>query len=73
MLLAVKQDKLMQYRKNKKLSQYRLSVLAGLSGNAVYRMENEKHKVSPLRAQAVCAVLQCSLEDIFEVTKEETA
>ena len=68
MLLKVKQQQLTEMRKSLNLSQHKLSVLAGLSGNAVFRMEKQAHKINPLRAKAVADVLGCELADIFCVS-----
>lgn len=66
MLLTVKRDKLVNKRKASNLSQHRLSVLAGLGGNAVFRMETQDYKVHPLRAKAVADALNCNVTDIFD-------
>ncbi len=51
------------------LSQHKLSILSGLSGNAIFRMETKEHRVSPLRAKAVADILECDVADIFYVSK----
>ncbi len=66
MMLTVKRDKLIRKRKESNLSQHRLSVLAGLGGNAIFRMETQDYKVHPLRAQAVADALNCRVTDLFE-------
>ena len=65
MLLSVKQQQLSKRRKLMNLSQHKLSVLSGLSGNAIFRMETQTHKVSLLRAKAVAETLGCEVADIF--------
>lgn len=65
MLLCVRKDKLIAKRKMMNLSQHELSLLSGLSGNAVFRMEAQSHKVNPLRAKAVANVLNCEVSEIF--------
>ncbi len=67
MLLNVKQQQLSKIRQSMNLSQHKLSVLSGLSGNAIFRMETQAHKVSPLRAKAVADILGCEVADIFYV------
>lgn len=69
MMLTVKKEALAKRRIEENLSQYMLSILSGLSPNAIYRMESEKHKVNSLRAQRVARVLECEITDIF--TNEE--
>lgn len=69
MLLTVQQDKLIKKRKSLNMSQYRLSLLSGLSGNSVFRMENQDHRVSPLRAKAVADALQCQIDELFYVSE----
>lgn len=65
MLLNVKQQQLSEMRKSLNLSQHKLSVLSGLSGNAIFRMETQAHKVSVFRAKAVADILGCEVSDIF--------
>lgn len=65
MLLSVKQQQLSKMRKSRNLSQHKLSVLSGLSGNAIFRMETQAHKVSIFRAKAVADILGCEVSDIF--------
>lgn len=69
MLLNVKQQQLSDRRKSMNLSQHKLSILSGLSGNAIFRMETKEHRVSPLRAKAVADILECDVADIFYVSK----
>ncbi len=70
MLLNVKQQQLSDRRKSMNLSQHKLSILSGLSGNAIFRMETKEHRVNPLRAKAVADVLKCDIADIFYVSKQ---
>lgn len=65
MLLRVKQARLAEKRKSMQFSQHELSLLSGLSGNAIFRMETQSHKVNPLRAKAVANVLNCEVSEIF--------
>lgn len=64
-MLVVKRDELAKKRKERNLSQHRLSVLSGLSGNAIYRMECRDHKISTLRARAVADTLNCTIDELF--------
>lgn len=64
MMVVVNSKKLIEKRKEKKLSQHKLSKLAGLSNNAVYRMEECESRVSELRVKAVADILGCSVADI---------
>lgn len=70
MLLTVDQNKLAEIRKEKGLSQHKLSILAGLSNNAIFRMETKPYRVSFLRAKAVTNVLGCEIGDLFHSTVE---
>jgi DNA-binding XRE family transcriptional regulator len=68
-MYIVKSEKLIQKREERNISQLQLSQLAGLSNNAVYRMEKQKHKVNNLRAIAISNALKCNIEELFEVGK----
>jgi len=68
LLLIVNQAKLTAKRKEKGLSQHKLSILAGLSSNAVFRMETKPYRVSRLRAKAITDVLECKMDELFHVT-----
>ena len=63
-MLRVNASVLESKRVAKGLSQHALSKQAGLCGNAVYRMERKKHKVSRLRLMMVANVLGCKVEDL---------
>lgn len=55
-------------RENKGITQHQLSCIAGLPGNAVFRMENgNSKKTSNLRAQAIANALGCPIEELFEM------
>ncbi len=64
MMVIVNSKKLIEKRREKKLSQHKLSKLAGLSNNAVYRMEECENKVSELRVKAVADILGCPVSEI---------
>lgn len=53
MLVKVNNVELKRLRKEAGLSMYRLSIEAGLSKNAVQKMENENRKSSLLRVKAI--------------------
>lgn len=69
MMLSVRADKLAEKRKEMNLSQYRLSILSGLSGNSVFRMETQRHKISDLRAKAIADTLNCNVTELFYTDK----
>ena len=71
MLGSIKKNELIQKRLNKNLSQHRLSHLAGLGNNAVFRMENTECKVNSLRAKAVADVLNCHIYEIFDMQNKK--
>lgn len=64
-MLSARKDRLVSKREEKKLSQHKLSILSGLSGNAIFRMENTNHRVNSLRAKAVAEALGCSVDELF--------
>ena len=52
------------------LSRQKLSLLAGLPKNAVYRIELDQAGYTyPIRARALAEALHCAVEDIFTETK----
>lgn len=54
-------------RKNLGLSKHKLSLLAGLSGTAIFRIESgSTQKVHSLRAKEIAKALNCDVNDIFE-------
>ena len=65
MLLMVNQAELARKREEKGLTRHKLSLLAGLSSNAVFRMETKPYRVSSLRAKVVADVLGCDVADLF--------
>ena len=65
MSFIVKRDELIRKRKAMNLSQHKLSIICGLTGNSIYRMENEYHRVSNLRAMAVAKSLNCDIKELF--------
>lgn len=64
MMVKIKSEALISKRQERKYSQRQLSILSGLSENAIYRMESEKYAVNFLRAKAVADALKCDVEDI---------
>lgn len=70
MMLDVNVSNLIQKRKEKNLSQYRLSILAGLPGNAVFRMEQGNHKVNNLRAELIAKTLNCDIKELFHTSNQ---
>ena len=65
MLMMVNQAELARKREEKGLTRHKLSLLAGLSNNAVFRMETKLYRVSSLRAKAVADALGCDVADLF--------
>ena len=48
----------------------KLSLLAGLPKNAIYRIElNQARYTYPIRARAIANALHCKVEDIFTITE----
>lgn len=61
-------DRLKDRREEKGLTQHQLSCIAGLPGNAIFRIENQcVKKTSILRAKAIADALGCQVEDIFTI------
>lgn len=67
MYLTPRGEAIKQKREEKGLSKNKLSLMANLGKYAVARMENGTHKVHILRAQSLCKVLDCKIEELFEV------
>lgn len=65
MLVVINKKALREKRLEKNYTQHRLSVLAGLPGNAVFRMENTEHKVDTLRITAIANILDCGVEELI--------
>lgn len=65
-MYIVKKEALRRKREENMLSQCRLSTLAGLPCNAIFRMETKDYKVSPIRAWAVSRALKCDIFELFE-------
>lgn len=66
MNITIIPEKLRSKRESLNLSQCKLSALAGLPNNAVFRMEKKDYKVSFLRASAIAVVLNCSVSDFSD-------
>lgn len=59
-------NRLKDLREEKGLTQHQLSCIAGLPGNAIFRIENQcVKKTSILRAKAIADALGCPVEDMF--------
>ncbi|MFV0351719.1 MAG: helix-turn-helix transcriptional regulator [Oscillospiraceae bacterium] len=72
MYLLPKREEIMKRRISKKLSQHQLSLLAGLSGCAVSRIESgATRQTHPLRAKEIARALNCKVGDIFTVPNKE--
>lgn len=69
MLVYVDKEKLTTMRKSMHLSQRQLSLMSGLPGNAVNRMETEDNRVSSLRISVVAATLGCELTNLIRTQK----
>ena len=68
MLVTVDVKKLVFLRKKACLTQCKLSVLAGLPNNAVYRIESQSsigNKTSKLRLSAIANVLDVDVNDLI--------
>jgi Predicted transcriptional regulator with C-terminal CBS domains len=66
-LMIPKTEEIKRRRMNLGLSKHRLSLISGLSGTAILRIENKKTiKTHPLRAKAIADALGCKVEDVFE-------
>lgn len=70
MYLVPKVGEIKRRRLESDLSQHKLSMLAGLGGQAINRIERgETSCVHPLRAREIAKALHCGVEDIFTNTK----
>lgn len=66
MFVIPKVKEIKNRREKKEYSQHQLSLKAGLSGCAIYRIESGKTtRVHTLRAKAIAEALGCQLEDVF--------
>ncbi|WP_294909878.1 helix-turn-helix domain-containing protein [uncultured Ruminococcus sp.] len=73
MFVIVNIDKLIELRKKQNLSQHKLSLKAGLSGNAVQRLEsgaNITNQTSNLRLKAIAAALEVDEQELILCNKE---
>lgn len=67
MYLKPNVTKIINLRTKKGLSKHQLSLQAGLSNQALSRIERgETKKIHPLRAKAIAEVLDCDVKDIFK-------
>jgi transcriptional regulator with XRE-family HTH domain len=66
-MLVPKRSEICRLRTEAGLSLKKLSELAGLPSNAVFRIEKTKTGYThPIRARAIAAALDCDLEKIFD-------
>ena len=65
MMVKIKSEVLISKRQEKKYSQRQLSILSGLSDNAIFRMESKEYAVNYLRAKAVADALKCDVDEII--------
>lgn len=69
-MLAAKVDEIRRRRLEAGLSREKLSILAGLPSNSVFRIEKGMCSYTyPIRARALAEALHCRVEDIFTETK----
>lgn len=65
MLIIPRITEIKDRRERLGLSQHQVALQAGLSGNAIYRIESgESKKINHLRAREIAKVLGCKVEDI---------
>lgn len=65
-MISPKCDEIKKRRENLGVSAKKLGLMAGLSGNSIYRIEQGQSKTThPIRARAIAAALGCELEDVF--------
>lgn len=66
-MLIAKKDEIKKRRKKMKLSQRKLSTIAGLPVNAICRIEKENYSYTyPVRAKAIADALGCEVKDLFK-------
>lgn len=69
-MLIPKVAEIQRRREEAGLSRQKLSLLAGLPKNAIYRIEMDQAGYTyPIRARAIAEALGCGVEDIFTETK----
>ncbi len=69
-MLIPKIAEIQRRRENAGLTRQSLSLLAGLPGNAMLRIERGQTSYThPIRARAIAEALQCGVEDIFTNVK----
>lgn len=67
-MIIPKKNEIKQRREEIGLTQCGLSRKAGLSTNALFRIENgQSSYVHPIRARAIAEALNCQLEDVFTI------
>ena len=66
-MLVPKRNEICRLRTEAGFSREKLSELAGLPNNAIFRIETTKTSYThPIRAKAIAAALKCGLTDIFD-------
>ncbi len=66
-MLVPKRDEIHRLRTKAGLSRQKLSELAGLPSNAIFRIETTRTCYThPIRAKAIAEALNCRLTDIFD-------
>lgn len=69
-MLVAKTDELRRRRQEAGLSREKLSILAGLPSNLIFRIERGKVGYTyPIRARAIAKALHCKLSDILYLVK----
>ncbi len=69
-MLVPKISEIQRRREDAGLTRQKLSLLAGLPGNAMLRIESGQTSYThPIRARAIAEALQCGVEDIFTNVK----
>ena len=67
-MIIPKVEEIRKRREDMGLTRCGLSRKAGLSTNALFRIETgQTGYVHPIRAKAIAEVLECKLEDVFTV------
>lgn len=72
MWLIPKVEEIKKRRLEAGLSKHQLSLMAGLGGSSICRIENEiVKKVHHLRAREIADILKCNVNEIFEEEKSK--
>lgn len=62
---------LKERRKEKKISQQELAQLIGVRRETIVHLENNRYNPSLEMALRIAEVFECSVEDLFQLNKEE--